>query len=244
MVAVSEDKIIDFILKSQQGEIITKEGKETNRLKIGDKTYRYDKNKPVSKVLNTKLKEVARSDEYRKHSLLMKGANYIKLTRGRPLKEYVKKFKSKITNEQQAFKGYANTYSVSNIRLKGMRGLSYLKYQKQRLAEFLDKSPNMKIIVEVDLAFKNPNNELIQRRLKSRRYTVHNPDELNGVLNNLAHDIEVQIEITEYIQSGLVLAQVKKLVISYDRYNPTRGSSFIPLPDWVANKKACINIKK
>ena len=101
----------------------------------------------------------------------------------------------------------------------------------------------MKIIVETDLSFKNPNNEVIQRRLKSRRYNVHNPDELNGVLNNIGHDIETQIEITEYVQSGLVLAQVEKLVISYDRYNPTRGSSFIPLPDWVANKKACINIK-
>ena len=243
MVTMSENKIIDFILNSQQGELIQKEGRQTQKLKIGDKTYRYDKNKPVSNVLNTKLKEVARSDGYRKHGLLMKGANYLKLTRGRPLQDYVKRFKSKITDEQQAFKGYANTYSVSDIRLKGLKGLSYLKYQKQRLAEFLNRNPSMKIIVETDLSFKNPDNELIQRRLRSRRYNIHNPDELNTVLNNIGHDIETQIEITEYIQSGLVLGQVEKLVISYDRYNPTRGSSFISLPDWVANKKACINIK-
>ena len=243
MVSMTEGKIIDFILNSQQGELIQKEGRQTQKLKIGDKTYRYDKNKPVSNVLNTKLKEVARSEGYRKHGLLMKGANYLKLTRGRPLQDYVKRFKSKITDEQQAFKGYANTYSVSDIRLKGMKGLSYLKYQKQRLTEFLNRNPNMKIIVETDLSFKNPANELIQRRLRSRRYNIHNPDELNTVLNNIGHDIETQIEITEYIQSGLVLGQVEKLVISYDRYNPTRGSSFIPLPDWVANKKACINIK-
>ena len=135
----------------------------------------------------------------------MKGANYLKLTRGRPLQDYVKRFKSKITDEQQAFKGYANTYSVSDIRLKGLKGLSYLKYQKQRLTEFLNRNPNMKIIVETDLSFKNPDNELIQRRLRSRRYNIHNPDELNTVLNNIGHDIETQIEITEYIQSGLVL---------------------------------------
>ena len=201
MVTMSENKIIDFILNSQQGELIQKEGRQTQKLKIGDKTYRYDKNKPVSNVLNTKLKEVARSDGYRKHGLLMKGANYLKLTRGRPLQDYVKRFKPKITDEQQAFKGYANTYSVSDIRLKGLKGLSYLKYQKQRLAEFLNRNPNMKIIVETDLSFKNPDNELIQRRLRSRRYNIHNPDELNTVLNNIGHDIETQIEITEYIQS-------------------------------------------
>ena len=124
-----------------------------------------------------------------------------------------------------------------------MKGLSYLKNQKQRLAEFLNRSPNMKIVVETDLSFKNSANELIQRRLRSRRYNIHSPDELNSVLNNIGHDIETQIEITEYIQSGLVLGQVEKLVISCDRYNPTRGSSFIPLPDWVANKKACISTK-
>ena len=180
MVTMSENKIIDFILNSQQGELIQKEGRQTQKLKIGDKTYTYDKNKPVSIVLNTKLKEVARSDGYRKHGLLMKCANYLKLTRGRPLQDYVKRFKSKITDEQQAFKGYANTYSVSDMRLKGMKGLSYLKYQKQRLAEFLNRNPNMKIIVETDLSFKNPDNELIQRRLRSRRYNIHNTDELTA----------------------------------------------------------------
>ena len=65
MVTMSENKIIDFILNSQQGELIQNEGRQTQKLKIGDKTYRYDKNKPVSNVLNTKLKEVARSDGYR-----------------------------------------------------------------------------------------------------------------------------------------------------------------------------------
>ena len=29
----------------------------------------------------------------------------------------------------------------------------------------------------------------------------------------------------------------------YDRYNPTRGGSYIKLPEWIANKKACVNIK-
>ena len=95
MVSVSEEKILDFVIKSQQGELIQKEGKQTQKLKIGDKTYRYNKNKPASKVLNTRLKEVVRSDGYRKHSLLMKGASFIKLTRGRPLQDYVKRFKSK-----------------------------------------------------------------------------------------------------------------------------------------------------
>ena len=75
-----------------------------------------------------------------------------------------------------------------------MQGLSYLKYQKQRLTEFLNRSPNMKIIAEAGLLLKNTDNEEIRRRLRSRRHNVLNPEEINSDLNNLAHDIEVQIE--------------------------------------------------
>ena len=105
------------------------------------------------------------------------------------------------------------------------------------------QKPNRKISVETDLSFKNPNNEVIQRRLNNRRYNVHNPDESNGVLNNLGHDTETQIEKAEHIQSGLVLGQVEKLVIRCDRYNPARGAAVIPLPDWVANKKGMYKIQ-
>ena len=42
MVPMSEGKTIDFILNSQQGELIQKEGSQAHELKIGDKTYRYD----------------------------------------------------------------------------------------------------------------------------------------------------------------------------------------------------------
>ena len=34
-----------------------------------------------------------------------------------------------------------------------------------------------------------------------------------------------------------------KLEIHIVEYNPTKGSSYIPLPDWISNKKAIVNIK-
>ena len=74
-------------------------------------------------------------------------------------------------------------------------------------------------------------------KASSKCLHIHNPEELNTVLNNTRHDIEVQIETTENVQSGLVLLQVERLVVSYDRCNPTCGASFIPFPGWVASKK-------
>ena len=34
-----------------------------------------------------------------------------------------------------------------------------------------------------------------------------------------------------------------KIKFNFDKYNPTRGGKFIPLPKWVQSKKACINIQ-
>ena len=58
----------------------------------------------------------------------------------------------------------------------------------------------------------------------------------------MATDIEHQAEVLEASESGLVLTQMDTIKINFDKYNPTRGGKFIPLPKWVQNKKACINI--
>ena len=43
--------------------------------------------------------------------------------------------------------------------------------------------------------------------------------------------------------SGWYFNEVIKLEITTTEFNPTKGSSYIPLPDWITNKKAIINIK-
>ena len=43
--------------------------------------------------------------------------------------------------------------------------------------------------------------------------------------------------------SGWYFKEVLKLEVNTVEFNPTKGSSYIPLPDWISNKKAIINIK-
>ena len=45
-------------------------------------------------------------------------------------------------------------------------------------------------------------------------------------------DLEIQIDNVETSEGGLVLKQVNKLKLHYDKCNPTGGGSFIELPDW------------
>ena len=62
-------------------------------------------------------------------------------------------------------------------------------------------------------------------------------------LSQMATDIEIQTDKMELSETGLVIKQFDKIQFSYDKYNPTRGGSFIELPKWVQTTKACINIE-
>lgn len=65
MVERSDRVVLDYLLASQKGEIVKKEGKDTKRLKIGDTTYRFNKDKAISTKLKNKLNEVKRTMDYK-----------------------------------------------------------------------------------------------------------------------------------------------------------------------------------
>ena len=90
---------------------------------------------------------------------------------------------------------------------------------------------------------RKPNGEEVELEIPSRRYEITNEEDIPKYLSQVGTDIEVQIDKMEVSASGLFLKKINKLVFHYDKYNPTRGGSFIELPKWVQTKKACINIK-
>ena len=123
-----------------------------------------------------------------------------------------------------------------------------MKYLYEKLNAFLTKSPNMKLLIVVSIIFEELDDEgevisEIVKELRSRRYEIHNSNDLQDTLNNTSADIELQIEMSQLKKSNLRLKGIDQIVIHNDRYNPTRGGSYIELPKWIADKKGCINIK-
>ena len=165
------------------------------------------------------------------------------------LKSYAIKNKASITDEQSALKSYANSYSITNLNLSGFKGLSYLKYQKERLNDYLKKHKSMKVSITVDLVFtyvaedEDDVDEDRTHTIGSRRYNILNEEELNNAINNMASDIELLVENKNLSKSGLKIKKVSKITIHSDKYDPTRAGKFTALPEWIAKKKACINIK-
>ena len=83
----------------------------------------------------------------------------------------------------------------------------------------------------VDLAF---NSKMLAA------YGLNNIDEL--VNRMIAHMLE-QIENPGLRDSGFIFEEVIGTNIDFHRLNLTRGSSYLPLPDWISRKKAIINPK-
>ena len=245
MVESSEQIVLDYLLTSQEGQIVQRNGRDTNKLKIGERTYIFERGRALTDRLKRKLKKVKQTMGYKKYELETKrNIRWTKLDKNKTLIGIQKRYKATITEQQSAFGNYANSYTISNIKVQGVKALQYLKYQDFKLKPFLQQNRGMKIVLEAFRTYRSKKTgEEIRHTTRSRRYELTNAEDLPKILSQMATDIEIQMDKMELSESGLVIKQIDKLTFNYDKYNPTRAGSFIPLPKWVQNKKACINIK-
>ena len=51
------------------------------------------------------------------------------------------------------------------------------------------------------------------------------------------------MEAYQQTGSAWYFKEVYKLEVHTVEYNPTKGSCYIPLPDWISNKKTIVNIE-
>ena len=75
----------------------------------------------------------------------------------------------------------------------------------------------------------------------SRMTEVHQGSDLDGIVTGMITHMKTQIENPTLANSRFGFDQLLFLDVNFHQLNLTRGSSYIPLPDWVAKKKAIIN---
>ena len=66
---------------------------------------------------------------------------------------------------------------------------------------------------------------------------------VNKLIDKCVKKIIKDLEVYQKNGSGWYFKEVVQLEIHIVEYNPTKGSSYIPLPDWISNKKAIVNIE-
>ena len=128
-----DTKAVKFLLKENLARYkLNNRGKKLKKIITDNDQYRYNPTKPISNKLKSKLEKKRQTNEYRAYQIK-------ELAATDTVKTIAIRKRATITEEQSAFKAYANAYTISNIYLKGVNGLTYFPCQFERLNEYLEK---------------------------------------------------------------------------------------------------------
>ena len=78
---------------------------------------------------------------------------------------------------------------------------------------------------------------------RSKTYNNLESTDVNKLISKFVNKIIKELEVYQKNGSGWYFKEVVQLEIHIVEFNPTKGSTYIPLPDWITNKKAIVNIK-
>ena len=85
--------------------------------------------------------------------------------------------------------------------------------------------------------------EQVELAFNSRMLAVYNLSDMGKIVSAVMERMKQQIENPALRDSKFVFNGVIRMDIDFHRLNLTRGSSYLPLPDWLAKKGAIINPK-
>ena len=83
--------------------------------------------------------------------------------------------------------------------------------------------------------------EMVELAFNSRMLNVYNLSNMNEIVNGMIAHMKQQIENPALSDSKFVFNEVIHMDVDFHRLNLTRGSSYLPLPDWLAPRKVIIN---
>ena len=85
--------------------------------------------------------------------------------------------------------------------------------------------------------------EQVSLAFNSRMMTVYSLNDKNEIVTAMIEHMAQQIENRALRNSKFAFDRVLHMDIDFHRLNLSRGSSYVPLPDWLTKKKAIINPK-
>ena len=85
--------------------------------------------------------------------------------------------------------------------------------------------------------------EQVSLAFNSRMMTVYNLNDKSKIVTAMTEHMAQQIENPAQRNCKFIFNKVLHMDVDFHRLNLTRGSSYVPLPDWLMKKKAIINPK-
>ena len=83
--------------------------------------------------------------------------------------------------------------------------------------------------------------ERIELAFNSLMTSVYQGSEMDQIVDGMIANMKFQIENPALLNSRFVFDEFLYLAANFHQLNLTRGSSYLPLPDWLARKKVIVN---
>lgn len=149
---------------------------------------------------------------------------------------------------KNAFCGKLKTFYYRNGKSEIKDLCYFLNYVKtevvQIIQNLLESYGALKFNVVSECTYIKPiSNELQQRTFKTRNKAILASSSVDKILKQMFSKLCREESEYEGKGSGWTLSSVDGLLLRFSRYRPLRGSTFIPLPDEIARKRAVINPK-
>jgi hypothetical protein len=153
----------------------------------------------------------------------------------------------KITRQRQARTALNNKMRQYVIEAQAVTSLhEFLEYSKNETMEILQDNMvelnSIKVNLKLEATYTNVDAEVSHRAFKTKNRPILESDNIMDWLNEEYSKMIKEADESQQKKSGWTLASVNKLLINVHKYSPMRGSSYIPLPEWIIKKKACINV--
>ena len=144
-----------------------------------------------------------------------------------------------------AFGGAYRLYRIDGIEEKGhvLDVDTYFARTRKFLIDLLDKETMNRPVRSQATRFVRDEVEQVSLAFNSRMMTVYSLNDKNEIVTAMIEHMAQQIENPALRNSKFVFDRVLHMDIDFHRLNLTRGSSYVPLPDWLTKKKAIINPK-
>ena len=167
---------------------------------------------------------------------------------GRFVKRVLPKAKPLIT-ERSAYKGYLSCFKLHNYeKAMGLAGFDLIQQFKPQLHKALEQHGALKVYPSAYCLFEKVLEGVayqsdIEFPVSLAPIQVLGAAQLDGALKQLAGMMKEQIPELELRGTGMKLQRVSTLELQMGRFKPLKGSSFFPLPEPLAAKKAIVNVQ-
>lgn len=133
--------------------------------------------------------------------------------------------------------------SINHANTKGLRSLVLVRSFVPDLKALVKQNGSVKVFLSAVCLFTNGNQEWRPHVNLPQALVFHNSGEIQQRLGEAEQKMKNTIETTEGQGSGWVFQRVLRWEMTYSKYQPLKGGTYIKLPRWIEKKTACINVK-